>query len=61
MKKTFIFYFNILSKAWCVYKEEIEIESTNFSDALNVAIDNLSNKYESPLNIEVESFQIKTQ
>jgi hypothetical protein len=59
MKKTFIFYFDVLSKAWCVYKEEIEIENDNYSDALNEAIIKLSNKYAIPLDIELKSFQIK--
>ena len=57
--KKFIFHFKILSKAWHIYKDSVEIENDNYSDALNMALDNISDKYACPMNITLEWTDIK--
>ena len=60
MKRTFIFDFKILSKAWAVFHETIEIEDlNNYSLALDTALGQISQNYAKPMTITLNSFQIK--
>jgi len=59
MKRTFIFYFSIISKAHHIFKEKIEIENDNYSFALDTAIGQIYHKYAKPLTITLENLQIK--
>jgi len=60
-KKTFIFHFKILSKAWHVFEEKIEIDNNNYSFALDTALGKISNNYTCPLNITLENLQVKIE
>ena len=57
--RTFIFHFSIISKAWYVFKEKIEVNNDNYSFALDTALGKIYHKYAKPLTITLENLQIK--